>query len=88
MQDWIVDLIGWVPAIIFPTASAIQLYELFRAKSSEGVSAVTWTMFVIANLGAYLYLEKFWEPQALAYIVAGLIQICIVILVIKKRPSN
>lgn len=86
MPAWIIDLIGWIPAIIFPGASAIQLHELSRARSSEGVSVATWVMFAIANVGAYLYLEKFWEPQALAHILAGLIQVGIVVLTIKKRP--
>ena len=88
MPEWVINLIGWVPAVIFPGASAIQLYELYRAKSSEGVSAITWSLFALANVGAYLYLEKFWAPQALAYILAGTIQVWIVVLALKKRPVN
>jgi uncharacterized protein with PQ loop repeat len=88
MPEWVINLIGWIPAIIFPGASALQLYELSRSKSSEGVSAIAWILFALANVGAYLYLEKYWAPQALAYILAGLIQIGIAILAIKKRPAT
>ena len=43
---------GWLPALILPAATADQLFTLLRAESVEGVSALTWFLFLLANLGA------------------------------------
>jgi uncharacterized protein with PQ loop repeat len=87
MSDWMINIIGWIPGIIFPGASALQLFTLYRSKSSAGVSAVSWALFAIANVAAYIYLEKYWEPQALAYLLAGALQVVIVFLAVSKKPK-
>lgn len=43
---------GWLPAVILPTATFDQLWTIVRAGSADGVSALTWTLFLLANLGA------------------------------------
>ncbi len=65
MRELIIQISGWVPAFIIPTATAIQLWKIIKNKSSEGVSWVTWFLFGIANLGLYIYTEKYYDPQAI-----------------------
>jgi hypothetical protein len=65
MRELIIQLSGWLPALIFPTATALQLWKIIRNKSSEGVSWLTWLLFGIANLGLYIYAEKYSDPQAI-----------------------
>ncbi len=45
-------LAGWMPAVILPTATLDQLVTIVRSGSAENVSAVTWLLFLLANLGA------------------------------------
>ena len=45
-------LAGWMPAVILPTATLHQLVVLLRSGSAENVSATTWLLFLLANVGA------------------------------------
>lgn len=61
----LIRLLGVVPTIIFPVATVQQLAALVQVGRSDGASAVTWTLFGIANICLYIYVEKYREPQAL-----------------------
>lgn len=50
-------LAGWLPAVILPVATADQLWTMIRGGSTENISALTWTLFLLANLGA-LFLQR------------------------------
>lgn len=65
MRELIVQISGWVPAFIVPTATAIQLWKIIKYKSVEGVSWITWFLFGIANLGLYIYTEKYSDLQSI-----------------------
>ncbi|BAU12408.1 hypothetical protein LEP3755_29370 [Leptolyngbya sp. NIES-3755] len=47
------SIAGWLPAIIFPTATLLQLIPVIQGRT-EGVSVIAWTLFGVANLGAYI----------------------------------
>lgn len=55
------QIAGIIPAIIFPTASLTQLIALLRRRSADGVSALSWFFFGIANLCLYIYTQKYSE---------------------------
>jgi len=84
-------LAGWIPAVVFPLATALQLITIMRRKSAEGVSLTSWSLFAFANLCMYFYVGKYAEPQA---ILSGLgtasLNIAIVIAALKypkeKQP--
>jgi hypothetical protein len=38
MPEWLFTVLGWVPAIIFPTASGLQLLAILHRRSAQGVS--------------------------------------------------
>lgn len=63
-RELIVQISGWVPAFIVPTATGLQLWKIIRNGSVQGVSWSTWFLFGIANSGLYIYTEKFFDPQA------------------------
>jgi hypothetical protein len=65
MQHWLIDLSGWFPAVIFPTATAVQLLAILRTGSTRGVSITTWTLFGVANIAAYIYTEKYAAIQTI-----------------------
>lgn len=66
MRSILIDLCGWLPAIIIPLATIIQLSAILRNRSTEGVSAITWCLFGVANIGLYIYTEKYGDIQAIA----------------------
>lgn len=81
MNQPIVEIAGWLPAIIFPAATAIQLLAIVRSRSVRGVSAITWLLFGVANIAVYIYTEKYFALQTiigflgtalLDFIIAGL----------------
>lgn len=76
-----IEIAGWLPAAIFPTATAIQLLAILRSRSARGVSAITWFLFGVANIAVYIFTEKYFALQTiigflgtalLDFIIAGL----------------
>jgi len=65
MEFNLVELSGWLPAIIIPVATLSQLITLIKNRSSANVSVLTWTLFGVANLGLYIYVEKYWQLQSI-----------------------
>jgi len=65
MNNFFVELAGWIPAIVFPVATGLQLVTMFSKKTSEGVSVITWAMFGFANIGLYIYAEKYFSIQSM-----------------------
>lgn len=81
MSPTLIKLSGWLPAIIIPTATIIQLVTIFKDRSTQGVSWLTWFLFGVANIGLYIYTEKYSALQsivgllgsaALDFLIAGL----------------
>ncbi len=75
-------LAGWMPAVILPTATLDQLLTLLRSGTADSVSALTWLLFLLANVGA-LFLGR---PEsrvaavqmALAFGLTALLDVAIV----------
>ena len=56
---------GILPAVIFPAATLLQLARIVQQRSTVGVSVMTWLLFGFANLGIYIYAERYTEWQAI-----------------------
>jgi len=78
---------GWLPAIIFPTGSILQLIKLLKVKTADGVSKSTWALFSLGNAGTYIYIEKYFEWQSLGFLLAAGTQLAIVVVALKKRKA-
>ena len=73
------SMAGWLPAIIFPTATLLQLIPVLQGRT-EGVSTVSWTLFGLANLGAYVFsTQKLAIQIVLAFLVSCIMDFMIVI---------
>jgi len=89
VPDTVSAFFGWLPATIFPTATAIQLIRLFVAPSVAGVSITTWLLFGLANVGLYIYTGKYAELQSLlGMMLTAILDFAIVALVIIRRPAR
>ncbi len=64
MNDILTDIAGWIPAIILPVATISQLAKIVQEKNAEGVSLITWFLFGVANIGLYLFTEKYFALQS------------------------
>ena len=72
------SLAGWLPAIIFPTATLFQLLPVLQGQIA-GVSVISWTMFGLANLGAYIFSSQKHMPQVvLAFLLTSIMDFVIV----------
>lgn len=81
MPPVVVEIAGWLPAVIIPTATAIQLFSIAMQRSAAGVNWFVWFLFGLANLGLYVYTEKYTSyqsflgmlsPAVLDFVIAGL----------------
>lgn len=59
------DFAGWIPAVIFPSASFLQFMAIVRRKSAAGVSALSWLLFAVANVSLFFYMERYFEIQSI-----------------------
>jgi uncharacterized protein with PQ loop repeat len=59
------QIAGILPAIVFPAATAAQLIQIARTRSTAGISAWTWVLFGFANIAMYVYADRFMEWQAI-----------------------
>lgn len=83
------DLLGYIPAIVFPLATFLQLYKILRDKDVGGVSVVSWFLFGGANLALYGYVGKYAEPQAIcSMLVTGALNLVIALTVLAYRAAQ
>ena len=86
MPSQIVELSGWLPAIIFPVATLIQLLAILRSSSVKGVSHQTWILFGIANIAVYIYTEKYLALQTIiGFLGTALLDFIIAAMALSKR---
>ena len=64
------QLVGILPAVVFPAATFLQLVRVVRARTAAGVNASTWLLFGFANLALYVYTERYTEWQAIVGMLA------------------
>lgn len=79
----IAQFAGILPAIVFPTATSVQLYRIVRARSVVGISATSWILFGFANVALYVYAGRYAEWQLiLGTLLTALLDFAIAILAI------
>lgn len=89
MHSRLIELSGWLPAIIFPAATLIQLVAILRSNTIKGVSPLTWTLFGIANISVYIYTEKYLAVQTIVgFLGTALLDFIIAAMAIKGRASQ
>lgn len=81
-----IEVIGFIPAIIFPLATIAQLTHLLKTKSAEGVSATAWSAFAVGNVSLYIYTEKYSAIQSIVGLLfTAVLQLGIIYLIFKFR---
>ena len=85
MKRSIIEFAGWLPAIVIPAATLLQLNQVYNASSVDGVSWPTWLMFGLANIGFYIYTEKYKSVQSiLGFLGTAAIDFVIVAIVVVR----
>jgi hypothetical protein len=80
------DAVGWVPAVVFPVATILQLVSLIHRGRADGVSATTWALFALANACLYVTIHEWLRPQVLiSTLGTAVLQLLVVFLVLKFR---
>lgn len=88
-KELIIEIAGWVPAIVIPIATLIQLFTILINKNINGVSWIAWFLFGLANIGLYIYSEKYYALQTIIGLLgSALIDFIIVSLVLLKYGSK
>jgi uncharacterized protein with PQ loop repeat len=86
LPEWLFELLGWVPAVVFPAATMVQLVEIVRRKTAAGVSITAWTAFAIANVCLFIYTEKHSELESIfGALGTAALNLCIVGAAIRYR---
>ncbi len=86
---FLMELTGWVPGIIFPAATALQFYKIWKGGTARGVSVSTWILFAIANTGLFIYAQKYDSLQMIAGLLGtAALDTAIVVLILSRREKN
>jgi len=86
LPSWLFTLLGWVPALIFPAASGLQLVTILVRRKADGVSIPAWALFALANICLFVYTEKYGEMESiLGALGTAFLNICIVVAAIRYR---
>ena len=74
----IAPILGWIPAIIFPVGTLLQLLTVIQTKDIKNVSIEMWISQFIGNIGAYFLTEKLYNIKSiLAFLVTAFINLLI-----------
>ncbi len=80
------DTVGWIPAVVFPAATVLQLVSLIHRGRADGVSATTWALFALANICLYVTIHEWLRPQVLiSTLGTAVLQLVVVGLVLRFR---
>lgn len=82
------QLAGFLPAIVFPVATFVQLWHMWRRRSAAGVAVAPWVLFGFANFALYFYTERYTEWQAISGMVLTAVLDFLIValtLVLRKR---
>ena len=89
MPGLIPDIAGWIPAVILPLAALIQLLKIYSVKNVQGVSFISWLLFGLANIGLYIFTEKYFAIQSLIGLLGtALLNFTIAFLVLKLKNKK
>lgn len=89
LTDLLVEGLGWVPAVVFPVATGIQLLAILRTKDSSGVSIPAWCLFAFANICLFAYTEKYGEIESIiGSLGTAALNLCIVAAAIRYRSNR
>ena len=80
------QIAGYIPALVFPIGTLLQLIQLQRAKSAQGFSLTAWIAFACGNLCLYIYTGKYSEFQAISgLLLTFMFQLGIIFLILRYR---
>jgi hypothetical protein len=83
---FVMELAGWLPGVIFPGATALQLYTIWKKGTAKGVSISTWFLFAIANVGLYIYAQKYDSLQMIVGLLGtAALDVAIVVFAIARE---
>ena len=88
MHPTVVEFSGYIPAVVIPIATAIQLVSLLRSGKTAGVNWMSWFLFGVSNIGLYIYTEKYTSIQSIAGLLgSAALDFAIVAVVLCSRTS-
>ena len=89
LPGWLFEILGWVPALVFPLASGLQLLAILHRRCSLGVSIPAWSLFAIANICLFVYTEKYGELESIiGALGTAVLNICIVVAAVRYRKPR
>lgn len=72
-------LLTWVPAFAFPLSHLVQIYKMLKTGEVQDVAVLTFYGYFLGNMGAYLFVEKYFDIRTLmAFVLTAFLEIVIV----------
>ena len=89
IPQFIMEIAGWLPGVIFPAGTGLQFYKIWRGGTAKGVSISTWLLFAVANIGLYIYAQKYDSLQMIVGLLGtATLDAAIVVLVLARRDKK
>ncbi len=84
----IIMMAGVITALSVPIATILQLVKIIKDKNAHGVSARSWWLMVIGNIGNYLLIGKYKNPyNIIAFLGTALLDVIIVFITYYYEPK-
>ena len=58
-------ILGIIVNLLLPFGTFLQLYKIYKNKSSKGVSLITWALQIFGNIGLYFLEGHYDDPMTL-----------------------
>ncbi len=89
IPQFVMEIAGWLPGIIFPAGTGLQFYKVWKGGTAKGVSISTWLLFAVANMGLYIYAQKYDSLQMIFGLVGtASLDTAIVVLALARREKK
>ena len=62
----IVELLKWSPGIISPISNFLQILDIYKTGKAYDVDSITFTLFILGNIGGYLFTKQYFSIKALS----------------------
>lgn len=80
---------GFLPAILYPVATILQLVKIIKSGSSVGVSINTWILNLVANIGLYFLSNQYYNWKSIVgFLGTGFICAIIIFYIIDLKNKN
>ena len=89
MINYISDYGGFLPGLLYPIASILQLVKIIKSDNVKGLSEYTWILLFICNVGLYFLSGRYYNWKSiLGFLGSAILNIVVVFYIVHLREKE